>query len=130
MVPAELELVLPEDLAVTHEEHPGHGADIALGAAWSIPFQRRFRRGPDDPGAEQLVEAALMEPKGPVELFFMIGDGTRLWPVMIQDLLPLLCTCQMEEEHLGKALVLFGGHPQIPDDLAAENSAEVPQEDQ
>ena len=71
-----------------------------------------------------------MKPKGPVELSFRIGDGTRPWPVVIQDLLPFLRRCQMEEEDLGEALVLFAGRPQIPDDLAAEDSAEVPQEDQ
>jgi hypothetical protein len=71
-----------------------------------------------------------MEPKGPVELFFRIGDGTRLWPVVVQDLFPILYRCQVEEKHLGEALVLFAGYPQIPDDLAAENSAKVPQEDQ
>ena len=70
-----------------------------------------------------------MEPKGPVELFFRIGDGTRLWPVLLQDLLSLLDSRQVEEEHLGETLVLFRGHPQIPDHLAAENSAKVPQEE-
>jgi hypothetical protein len=36
----------------------------------------------------------------------------------------------VEEENFGETLVLFRGHPQIPDYLAAEDSAEMPQENQ
>ena len=98
MVPRVPERVAPEDRVAFHEKEPRHRPGIAHGFADRIAFQRSACPRQPDARSEHLAFSALSDSKGAVEPLGCIGDGPCLWPVTLEEFLPLGNRSLIEEQ--------------------------------
>ena len=89
MVPGVPKRVAPEDGVAFQEKEPRHRPGIAHGFADRIAFQRSACPRQPDSRSEHLTFCALSDPEGAVESLGCIGDGPCLWPVTLEEFLPL-----------------------------------------
>lgn len=127
MISGEAIAVLAHDAVPLEQEGRRHAMDVSNGLADPVPAQHRSQTGEPDARVEHLPEPQTTDSERVVERLIGIRDDTRLGPEPFEEG-PCLLRVTQGHEHDVCRVAGLGAQTQLPNDLPAERSAEVPEE--
>ncbi len=122
--------VLPPDLSPFHQEHSRQQPGVADRKAIPVTPRPGFPQPSPHTGAEQLAQTGPAHTEPRVKTPLRIGDRPGRRPVTTEELVPFPRIRRMDHQHRRESRGLLGQVPQFLNRLLAEDSPQMPQENQ